>query len=221
MNKNSIFKITFSSIMIAMAMVLPFLTGQIPEIGAMLCPLHIPVIICGLICGWKYGLVCGFVVPLLRSAIFGMPPMYPTAISMCFELATYGFICGILFTIFVVPEKENKKPVRVPECEGLKVSECEKKLHDKGFEVETIYDEFEKEHNAYVYLLFDTHEPFEGEVLVFFIKNDAKDWLEQSEDIKKNNSLICYVAKSDDLYSGEFKRVCLKKNESGVVLRVK
>ena len=100
MNKNSIFKITFSSIMIAMAMVLPFLTGQIPEIGAMLCPLHIPVIICGLICGWKYGLVCGFVVPLLRSAIFGMPPMYPTAISMCFELATYGFICGILFNIF-------------------------------------------------------------------------------------------------------------------------
>ena len=82
-------------------------------------------------------------------------------------------------------------------------------------------DEFEKEHNAYVYLLFDTHEPFDGEVLVFFIKNDAKDWIEQSEDIKKNNSLICYGAKSDDLYSGEFKRVCLKKNESGVVLRVK
>ena len=48
-----------------------------------------------------------------------------------------GIICAILFVIFVVPEKENKKPVRVPDCEGLKVSQCEKKLQDKGFEVET------------------------------------------------------------------------------------
>lgn len=48
-----------------------------------------------------------------------------------------GIICGILFVIFVVPEKENKEPVRVPDCKGLKVSQCEKKLHDKGFEVET------------------------------------------------------------------------------------
>lgn len=106
MKKNYIFKITFSSIMIAMAMVLPFLTGQIPEIGAMLCPLHIPVIICGLICGWKYGIITGFIVPVLRSLIFGMPPMYPTAISMSFELATYGFVCGALFAIL---EKKNIK----------------------------------------------------------------------------------------------------------------
>ena len=42
-----------------------------------------------------------------------------------------GIICGILFVVFVVPEKENKAPVRVPDCEGLKVSECEKKLQDK------------------------------------------------------------------------------------------
>ena len=48
-----------------------------------------------------------------------------------------GIICGILFVVFVVPEKENMEPVRVPDCKGLKVSQCEKKLHDKGFEVET------------------------------------------------------------------------------------
>lgn len=106
MKKNSIFKVTFSSIMIAMAMVLPFLTGQIPEIGAMLCPLHIPVIICGIICGCKYGAVCGFIIPILRSIIFGMPPMYPTAITMSFELLTYGFVCGILFNLF---KKKNMK----------------------------------------------------------------------------------------------------------------
>lgn len=98
MNKVT-FKITFSSICIALGIVLPFLTGQIPEIGAMLLPMHIPVLICGYICGWKYGLIVGFITPLLRSVSFGMPPLYPTALAMSFELAAYGFICGFLFNI--------------------------------------------------------------------------------------------------------------------------
>lgn len=99
MKNKIIFNISFSGIMIALGLVLPFLTGQIPELGNMLCPMHIPVFICGLICGWKYGLVVGFTIPLLRSAIFGMPPIYPGAISMSFELATYGFVSGFLFEL--------------------------------------------------------------------------------------------------------------------------
>ena len=79
-----IFKITFSGISIALGLVLPFLTGQIPEIGSMLCPMHIPVFICGIICGWKYGLIVGFITPILRSVIFQMPPFYPVALSMAF-----------------------------------------------------------------------------------------------------------------------------------------
>lgn len=90
-------KLTLSAMFIALGMVLPFLTGQIPQIGSMLLPLHIPVFLCGLICGWKYGLVVGFVLPILRSAVFGMPPMYPVAIAMAFELATYGAVAGWLF----------------------------------------------------------------------------------------------------------------------------
>ncbi len=61
------------------------------------------------------------------------------------SLIFIGIICGILFVVFVVPEKENKKPVRIPDCEGLKVSQCEKKLHDKGFEVETKIETIESE----------------------------------------------------------------------------
>ena len=92
-------KITFSAIFLALAFVLPFLTGQIPEVGSMLCPMHIPVILCGFICGWKYGLIVGVVAPLLRSLTLGMPPLFPTALCMSFELATYGVVSGLLFVI--------------------------------------------------------------------------------------------------------------------------
>ena len=92
-------KITFSAIFLALAFVLPFLTGQIPEIGSMLCPMHIPVILCGFICGWKYGLIVGIVAPLLRSLTLGMPPLFPTAVCMALELATYGVVSGLLFVI--------------------------------------------------------------------------------------------------------------------------
>lgn len=91
-------KSAFSAMFLAIGMVLPFLTGQIPTIGSMLLPMHLPILLCGLICGPSYGLAVGAVLPLLRSVCFGMPPMYPTAIAMAFELATYGFVIGLLFS---------------------------------------------------------------------------------------------------------------------------
>ena len=89
--------ITLSAMFMAIGYVLPFLTGQIPEIGKMMLPMHIPVFLCGLICGWQYGLAVGVILPVTRSIIFGMPAMYPNAISMMFELGAYGFIIGILY----------------------------------------------------------------------------------------------------------------------------
>ncbi len=90
-------KITLSGLFIALGMVLPFFTGQIPEIGSMLLPMHIPVLICGYVCGWQNGLLVGAILPLLRSIIFGMPPMFPKALAMAFELAVYGAMTGILY----------------------------------------------------------------------------------------------------------------------------
>ncbi len=89
--------LTLSAMFLALGLVLPFLTGQIPQIGSMLLPMHIPVLLCGLICGWPYGLAVGFVTPLLRSLIFAMPVLYPSAIGMAFELATYGAVIGLLY----------------------------------------------------------------------------------------------------------------------------
>lgn len=100
MKKQEIFKITLSAIFLAMAYVLPFLTGQIPQIGSMLCPMHIPVILCGLICGWKYGLVVGLVAPIFRSLTLGMPPLFPVALAMSVELAVYGLVSGFLYQMF-------------------------------------------------------------------------------------------------------------------------
>ncbi len=83
---------------LALCMVLPLLTGQIPQIGMALGPMHIPVLLCGFICGWQYGLAVGFIAPLLRFALFGMPVVFPMGLAMAFELAVYGLIAGLLYS---------------------------------------------------------------------------------------------------------------------------
>lgn len=93
-------RMTYSALYLAIALVLPFLTGQIPEIGSMLCPMHIPALLCGFVCGWPYGLAVGAIAPLLRCVLFGMPKLYPTAIAMTFELAAYGAAAGLLYRRF-------------------------------------------------------------------------------------------------------------------------
>lgn len=94
--RNEIKKLTLSAMFLALAFVMPFLTGQIPQIGSMLCPMHIPVLLCGFFCGAPWGLAVGFIAPLLRSFTLGMPPMFPTAFCMAFELAAYGLVAGWL-----------------------------------------------------------------------------------------------------------------------------
>ncbi|MCL2619273.1 MAG: ECF transporter S component [Defluviitaleaceae bacterium] len=97
MSQSSTGNLIMSAMFLAIGIVLPFLTGQIPQIGMMLLPMHIPVLLCGLICGWKYGAVVGFSLPLLRSMMFGMPMLFPMAIAMAFELAVYGLVIGLLY----------------------------------------------------------------------------------------------------------------------------
>lgn len=99
-------KLVYAAVCLALAMVLPFITGQIPEIGNMLSPMHIPVLLCGFLCGWPWGLAVGFIAPLLRSVTLGAPPMM-LAIPMAFELAAYGAMTGLLYRLL------PKKPVYV------------------------------------------------------------------------------------------------------------
>ncbi len=94
--KAQIQNLVTAAMCMAAGIILPFFTGQIPEIGKMLLPMQFPVFICGLICGWQYGGIVGFILPLLRFALFAVPPM-PNGIALAFEQAAYGIICGYLY----------------------------------------------------------------------------------------------------------------------------
>lgn len=97
--------VVLAGLFIALGLVLPFFTAQIPAIGRKLLPMHIPVLISGFVCGWPSGLIVGLVTPVLRSLLLGMPPMFPTAVAMCFELATYGFLTGYFYEM--LPKKNS------------------------------------------------------------------------------------------------------------------
>ncbi len=98
-NTKKLYKLSLTAMFIAIGWLLPFLTGQVPEIGSMLLPMHIPAFLAGFILGPFYGLLVGFITPLTRALVFGMPPLYPVATIMAFELATYGFVAGFIFKV--------------------------------------------------------------------------------------------------------------------------
>lgn len=94
---NPIQKLILSALFLAIGIILPFVTMQIPAVGNMLCPMHIPILLCGFICGGPYGLAVGFLTPLVRGMLTGMPVLFPNGIAMAFELAVYGGLSGILY----------------------------------------------------------------------------------------------------------------------------
>ncbi len=100
MKKTNVKKLALSAALLAIGMVLPLLTAQIKEIGDTLLPMHLPVMLCGLLCGPQYGMTVGLMLPFVRSALFSMPPIYPNAVWMALELATYGLAIGLVYTRF-------------------------------------------------------------------------------------------------------------------------
>ena len=101
MKSKQIRSMVITALLLAVGLVLPFLTGQIQAIAKFISPMHIPVLICGLCCGWKWGLGLGIVLPLLRSLLFGMPPFPSSALPMAFELAAYGLLAGLLYPLLL------------------------------------------------------------------------------------------------------------------------
>lgn len=95
--KHKIQKLVFAALCLSLGMTLPLLTSQMKEIGDTLLPMHLPVMLCGLMCGYQYGFVVGCCLPFFRSLVFGMPPIYPNAVWMALELATYGLTIGFIY----------------------------------------------------------------------------------------------------------------------------
>ena len=99
-SKKSVTKrLVMSAVFVALGLIMPFITMQIQSIGNMLLPMHIPVLLCGFLCGAPYGVLVGAIVPVFRSMLFGMPVMMPMAVGMSFELAAYGLISGLLYSV--------------------------------------------------------------------------------------------------------------------------
>lgn len=98
MNSRQIRKMIMAAMCIAIGVVLPMAFHGIPNAGKVFLPMHIPVLICGLACGWQYGFLCGIVTPFLSSSITGMPPMGVVPKMVC-ELAVYGLVAGLLLKV--------------------------------------------------------------------------------------------------------------------------
>ena len=99
-NKRNLHKTVWSAFFLALAYVLPFLTAGIPEIGSMLSPMHLPVLLCGFLCSWPFGLAVGAIAPLFRSLTLGVPVLFPKAVCMAVELAAYGAVAGLCYKLF-------------------------------------------------------------------------------------------------------------------------
>lgn len=88
----------FIAIAIALAQIVKVLSIGTP--GSVLLPMHIPILLCGFICGKRYGLLAGILTPLIAFLISGMPVIFPIGISMMFELGTYGFVAGYTYKTY-------------------------------------------------------------------------------------------------------------------------
>lgn len=100
MNKTR--KLTYAGLFLALSVLIPLIFHLTGVPGQIFLPMHIPVLLCGFICGKRYGLIIGAVAPLLNTLLVGMPVMYPIGISMVFELAAYGYFAGLIY------EKTNR-----------------------------------------------------------------------------------------------------------------
>ncbi len=91
-------KSIITAVCIALCVVLPQAFHAIPNAGSIYCPMHIPVLLCGLICGWQYGLLCGIAGPLVSALITGMPPAAVLP-GMLVECAAYGALTGLMMQL--------------------------------------------------------------------------------------------------------------------------
>lgn len=95
MTMSYIKRLTISALCIALCVVLPMAFHVIPNAGSVMLPMHIPVLLCGLVCGWQYGLLCGILGPVVSSLVTGMPPAAILP-GMLVECGMYGCVGGLL-----------------------------------------------------------------------------------------------------------------------------
>ena len=148
MNANSRTKLllrhlTCAAMCLALCLYLPFLTGQIPQIGRALSPMHIPVLLAGFLCGPWWAMVVGLVAPMLRHSLFLMPPLV-TAIAMSFELAAYGLFSGLLYQLL-----PKKRTYRLGHCHDDHQRRHRLRVRLGGLHRRSLYQRSSRYHRAH------------------------------------------------------------------------
>ena len=94
---SSVKQATITALCIALCYVLP-VVFHATGLGSAFSPMHIPVLLCGLVCGSGYGIFCGFAGPVLSSVLSGMPTV-TQLIYFVPELTVYGFVTGLMMKL--------------------------------------------------------------------------------------------------------------------------
>jgi predicted membrane protein len=93
-------KIVISGLLIAIGVFLPVIFHSMSMGGQIFLPMHIPVLIGGILLGPLYGSLVGVITPILSSFFTGMPPVFPMLPIMVFELGTYGLTAGYISKLY-------------------------------------------------------------------------------------------------------------------------
>ena len=101
---NEIWSYVLTAVFVMLAVFTPWAFHQFHLAGPNFLPMHIFVLIAGLLFGWRAGLIVGLFTPLVSHFISGMPVLNVLP-QIVIELSAYGLIAGIL------RQKYNLRPI--------------------------------------------------------------------------------------------------------------
>jgi len=89
-------RLSYTALFLALSLVLPLAFHAFGVAGRIFLPMHIPVLLAGMLVGPFSALVVGLLGPGLSHLMTGMPPTYAVPL-MTLELPVYGVIAGVLY----------------------------------------------------------------------------------------------------------------------------
>jgi riboflavin transporter FmnP len=90
-------ELTLAGMFLALGIIIPIIFHFANIGGVIFLPMHIPVLLAAFYINPFYAMIVGILAPLLSSIFTGMPPIYPIAIIMCFELGIYGLVTSVVY----------------------------------------------------------------------------------------------------------------------------
>ena len=89
--RSYVFTVSF----VLLSVATPWVFHQFHLAGSTFLPMHIFVMMAGLLFGWRAGLAVGLLTPLASYAVSGMPVL-PVLPQIIVEISAYGLIAGVL-----------------------------------------------------------------------------------------------------------------------------